>query len=170
MDFSELVQERYSVRAYRPDPVPDDALAAVLEAACLAPTACNLQGFRLVVLHTTGRRKELERIYPRAWFADAPIVIAACGLPAESWTRRDDRKNFVDIDAAIVMDHLILAAADRGLGTCWIGAFDPDAARDVLALPPGVEPIVFTPLGYPADQPRAKKRKPLTDIVRYEHW
>jgi nitroreductase len=63
-----------------------------------------------------------------------------------------------------------LAAADLGLGTCWIGAFDPAAARQVLGLPKGVEPIAFSPLGYPADQPRPKKRRDLSDLVRYERW
>jgi nitroreductase len=66
------------------------------------------------------------------------------------------------------MDHLILAATDEGLGTCWVGAFDPTAAAEVLGLPDGVEPIAFTPLGYPADQPREKRRKPLEELVRYE--
>jgi nitroreductase len=68
------------------------------------------------------------------------------------------------------MDHLSLAAANAGLGTCWIGAFDPAAAREALGLPDGVEPIAFTPLGYPADEPRPKERKPLSDLVRYERW
>jgi nitroreductase len=80
---------------------------------------------------------------------------------------RSDGKNYNDVDVAIVMDHLILAAADLGLGTCWIAAFDPDAAREVLSLPEGVEPIAFTPLGYPADTARPKKRKPLEKLVRY---
>jgi nitroreductase len=68
------------------------------------------------------------------------------------------------------MDHLILAAADLGLGTCWIGALNPDATREVLGLPDDVEPIAFTPLGYPDDQPREKKRKPLDELVQYERW
>jgi nitroreductase len=81
-----------------------------------------------------------------------------------------DGKVYVDVDAAIAMDHLVLAATDVGLGTCWIAAFDPDAAREVLGLPEGVEPIAFTPLGYPADKPRTKKRKSLDDLVRYDGW
>ena len=68
------------------------------------------------------------------------------------------------------LDHLVLAAASLGLGTCWIAAFDPTAAREVLGLPDDVEPVVFTPLGYPADQLGPKERKPLSDLVRYERW
>ena len=169
MEFSELIKKRYSVRAYKPDPVEDEVLNQVLEAARLAPTAANRQPFQLIVIHTAGREAELKRIYPSAWFAQAPLVICACGIPAQGWTRSDG-KNFTDVDVAIVMDHLILAAASLGLGTCWIGAFDPTAAREVLGLPDGVEPIVLTPLGYPADQPRPKRRKALSELVRYERW
>ena len=166
MGFLELVSNRYSVRAYKPDPVEEDKLQQVLEAARLAPTAANRQSFQLVVIRTAERKEALQRIYGRDWFVEAPIVICACGIPAQNWVRKDG-KNYNDVDVAIVMDHLILAAADLGLGTCWIGAFDPEAARKVLELPEGVEPVVFTPLGYPADQLRPKQRKDLSDLVRY---
>lgn len=169
MEFHELVNARYSVRAYKPDAVEESKLQQVLEAARLAPTAANRQPFQIIVIRAAGREEELERVYPRDWFVQAPLVICACGLPAQSWVRQDG-KNYNDVDVAIVMDHLILAAADLGLGTCWIGAFDPDAAREVLGLPDGVEPIAFTPLGYPADTARPKKRKPLDELVRYERW
>lgn len=169
MEFSELIRRRYSVRAYRATPVEEDKLQQVLEAARLAPTAANRQSWQLIVIHTAGREAELKRIYAREWFVQAPLVIAACGVPAGNWVRMDGR-NYVDVDVAIIMDHLVLAATDLGLGTCWIGAFDPAAAREVLNLPADVEPIAFTPLGYPADQPRAKTRKPLTELVRYERW
>ncbi|MGD2040786.1 MAG: nitroreductase family protein [Anaerolineae bacterium] len=169
MEFSELIRERYSVRAYKPDAVEEEKLERVLEAARLAPTAANRQPFQLIVLSTQGREAELQRIYQRRWFVDAPIVICICALPDEGWVRMDG-KAYVDVDAAIVMDHLVLAATDVGLGTCWIADFDPDAAREVLGLPEGVEPIAFTPLGYPADKPRTKKRKSLDDLVRYDGW
>lgn len=170
MEFLELIAKRYSVRAYKPDPVEDDKLQQVLEAARLAPTAANRQPFQLIVIHTAGREAELNRVYGKDWFVQAPLVLCACGVPAQGWVRRDDGRNYTDVDVTIVMDHLILAAADLGLGTCWIAAFDPVAAREVLGLPDGVEPIAFTPLGYPADQPKPKERKPLSELVRYERW
>ena len=169
MDFSELVQERYSVRVYKPDPVEKDKLAQVLEAARLAPTAANRQPFQLVVIHTAGREAELRRIYGREWFVQAPLVICACGVMDQTWIRRDG-KSYNDVDVAIVLDHLILAAANVGLGTCWIGAFDAGAAREVLGLPEGVEPVAFTPLGYAADTPGTKKRRALSELIRYERW
>lgn len=170
MEYSELIAARYSVRAYRPDPVEDEKLQCILEAARLAPTAANRQPFQLVVLHTAGRAAEIGRIYHRPWFAQAPIVIAVCVISSQAWVRESDRFNARLIDAAIVADHLILAATDLGLGTCWIAAFDVEAARKVLGLPAEVEPVIFIPLGYAADSPGPKTRKPLDDLVRYEHW
>ncbi|MBI4301925.1 MAG: nitroreductase family protein [Chloroflexi bacterium] len=169
MKLLSLIKKRYSVRSYLPDPVEDKKLQYILEAASQAPTAANRQPFQFLVIHTAGQEEELGRIYGRPWFVEAPLVICVCGLRDQAWVRRDG-KNYCDVDVAIAMDHLILAATELGLGTCWIGALDASAAREVLGLPPEVEPIAFTPLGYPADQPRPKKRKPLTELVRYEHW
>jgi len=170
MNFQELIRARYSVRAYKPDPVEEDKLTRILEAARLAPTAANRQAFRVVVIRTKGREAELRRVYSRDWFTQAPLVLAVCALPAESWVRKADGWNAAEVDATIAMDHLILAAAEEGLGTCWIAAFDPAAAREVLGLPTDVVPAAFTPLGYPADTPAPKKRRPLADLVRHERW
>ena len=169
MDFKELIKKRYSVRAYRSDPVEDEKLEQVLDAARLAPTASNRQPFQFVVIHTTGRETEMSRIYKATWFRKAPVVICACAVPSQAWSRMDN-KNYSEVDVTIAMDHLILAATELGLGTCWIAAFDPAAARDVLGLPEGAEPVAFTPLGYPADEAKAKQRKPLSKLVRYERW
>ena len=169
MEFAELIRRRYSVRAYKRDPVPEAVLSRVLEAARLAPTAANRQPFRVLVIRTEGRKEELGRMYQRSWFVEAPLLLAVVCLPAEAWVRRDG-KSYADVDAAIAMDHLVLAATSEGLGTCWVGAFDPAAAREVLALPAGVEPIAFSPLGYPADQPQERKRKALAELVRRERW
>lgn len=167
--FAELAKKRRSVRAYKPDAVEEDKLTQVLEAASLAPTACNYQPFQLIVIRTAGRKGELKRIYKRGFFIEAPLIICICALPGQAWSRMDG-VNYAIVDATIAMDHLILAATELGLGTCWIAAFDPDAAREILKLPPGVEPIAFTPLGYPADQPGEKKRKPLSQMIRYDQW
>jgi nitroreductase len=169
MDFSELVTYRGSIRGYKNDPIEDEKLSAVLEAARMAPTAHNDQPFRLIVIHTKGREAELAKIYGRPWFTQAPIVICIVGVPAEGWVRFDG-KNYYEVDVAIAMDHLILAAHNLGLGTCWIGAFNPEAAYEVLGLPEDVVPVAFTPLGYPNAEPREKVRKSLDDLVRYEKW
>ena len=171
MDFQQLIAARYSVRAYRPDPVPEPLLRQVLEAARLAPSACNRQPFRVVVIRTKGREAELLRVYPKEWFVQAPLVLAVCAVPAEAWVRsRHDGWSAAETDATIATDHLLLAAADVGLGTCWIAAFDPKAAREVLGLPEGVVAVAFTPLGWPADSPSPKERKPLEELVHQERW
>jgi len=169
MEYFDLIKNRYSVRAYKPDPVEDTKLQAILEAGRLAPTADNRQPFQLIVIHTSGREEELQRIYRRDWFTQAPIILCACGVPRLSWVRRDQRR-YLDVDVAIVMDHVILAATNLGLGTCWIAAFNSVAAREILTIPEDIEPLIFTPLGYPADQAGAKERKPLSELIRYEKW
>jgi len=169
MNFNELINKRYSVRSYKTEPVEEEKLAQVLNAARLAPTATNRQPFQFVVIHTAGREAELKRIYGKEWLSQAPVVICVCSVPSQAWSRMDN-KNYNQVDAAIAMDHLILAATDLGLGTCWVAAFDPAAAREILRLPEGVEPIAFTPIGYPADQPKEKKRKDLSELIRYERW
>ena len=169
MDFTELIAKRYSVRAYKPDPIDDGQLRAVLNAARLAPTASNRQPFQVIVVHTKGREEELLSIYQREWFIQAPLVLCMCGTPSTAWVRKDG-KLYLGVDVAIVMDHLVLAAANLGLGTCIIAAFDEPNARKVLSIPDEVVPMLFTPLGYPADVPGIKKRKELEELVRYEHW
>jgi len=167
MTFLELVNKRSSVREYGARPVPREVIEKCLEAARIAPSACNAQPFQFIVIHTKGREAELRRIYSASWFVQAPIVICACGIPGDSWCRQDG-KNYCDIDVTIAMDHLILAATAEGLGTCWIGAFNPPAVRKVLNLPDGLDPIALTPLGYPLDDAqRPKNRKAISDFVRY---
>jgi nitroreductase len=170
MEFLELVQNRYSVRAYKPDALEEEKLNHILESARLAPTAANRQPVRIIVIHTAGREEELKRIYHRDWFVSAPVLICICTLASDAWVRGLDGKNYADVDAAIIMDHLVLAATELGLGTCWVAAFNPEHARQVLQLPEDVAPLLFTPLGYPADSPKGKERKPLSELVHYEHW
>jgi nitroreductase len=169
MDTLETISKRYSVRGYKADPVDEETLQRVLEAARQAPTAANRQPFRVIVIHTKGREEEVARIYGRRWFCSAPIVLGVVALPGEAWRRMDD-KPYDEVDATIAMDHMILAATSLGLGTCWVAAFDPDAAREVLGLPDDVEPLAFTPLGYPDKEPSRTTRLPLETLVKYEHW
>ena len=169
MNFLELAEKRYSCRAYQSTPVEDEKLEQVLEAVRLAPSATNLQPYRFIVSRTAGREVDFHRVYYHPWFIEAPIVICACAIPAAAW-RRPDGKYYTDVDVAIAMDHLTLAATDLGLGTCWVASFDVRAAHDVLGIPPGIEPVAFTPLGYPADEPEPKERKSLSELIRYERW
>lgn len=170
MSFLDLARRRCSVRAYRPDPVPEALLEQVLEAGRWAPSACNLQPWHFIVVRDPAQRAALARAYPKEWFAQAPVHIVVCVEPGRAWRRRHDGKSYVDVDGAIAMDHITLCAADLGLGTCWIGAFDPATVREVLGLPEGVEPLAMTPLGYPAEAGRPKQRKNLSEIRHDERW
>jgi nitroreductase len=170
MDFQDLIRKRYSVRSYKPADVEAEKIARVLEAARLAPTAANRQPFRVIVISTRDRERELRRVYGRDWFTQAPLILAVCAVPSEGWVRRADGWNSAEVDATIAMAHIVLAAAEEGLGTCWIAAFDPVAARQVLGLPPDVIPSAFTPLGYPADSPAPKKRRTSAELIRRERW
>ncbi|MEE9599181.1 MAG: nitroreductase family protein [Anaerolineales bacterium] len=171
MDFDQLVNLRYSCRHYSPAPVEERLLEKVLNAARLAPTASNKQPFQIIIINTENKQEDLLKIYNRKWFVQAPLVFCICSIPEQGWIRHSyDKKNYSIVDAAIVIDHLTLQAADLGLGTCWIAAFNPSEAIEYLKLPKGVEPIAFTPLGYPLDGPKEKTRKPLSDLIRYDTW
>ncbi|MHB0858080.1 MAG: nitroreductase family protein [Anaerolineae bacterium] len=170
MEFAELINTRYSVRAYQSREIDEQILGRILEAFVLAPTAANRQAIGAVVIRTPGREQELRAVYNADWFASQPpIVICVCTIPGSSWVRRDG-KNYADVDASIAMDHLVLAATNEGLGTCWVGAFEVEAARRLLALPEGVEPLAFTPLGYADDSPKRKLRKNLDSLVHWDRW
>ncbi len=164
MEYFEVIEKRRSVRSYRPDPVEPEKLAKILEAARLAPTACNLQPFKVIVIPTDGRKEELKKVYPRDWFSGAPLVLCVCSAPGTAWSRRDG-KSYADVDAAIVMDHIILAATALELGTCWIGAFDRQAAQTVLGLEDALEPVAFTPIGYAAGEGTPAAKKSVADLV-----
>jgi nitroreductase len=166
MEYFELIGKRYSVRSYKNEPVPTEILNKILEAARLAPTACNRQAFKIAVIKTSGREAELKKIYKGDWFTHAPIILGVFSIPEKTWVRAD-RKNYSDVDAAIVMDHIILASTALGLGTCWIGAFDPEAAKEIIGLGKEYEPVAFTPIGYPNTIEPEKIRKPINEIVSY---
>ena len=169
MDFHELAKSRRSIRKYRAQPVEAEKLLRVLEAARAAPSAGNRQPWHFVVIRDQATRKLLKQTYDRDWFYGAPVIICACGGPSISPARTDAR-DFRDIDVAIAMDHLVLAAAAEGLGTCWIGAFDPEPLRRIIGIPDGIEPIVLTPLGYPDESPLGRERRKIDEIVHWDGW
>lgn len=169
MDFLGIAQKRISIRSFSDKKVEDEKLLKVLEAARLAPSACNIQPLHLIVLREAENRKKLEPVYNRQWFLNAPVIIAACCDRSVSW-HRSDGKDYGDVDIAIALDHITLAAADLDLGTCWIGAFNPALAKSVLCLPDNIDPVAFTPLGYASTKTEPRPRKKLEDIVHWESF
>jgi len=171
--FLDLVKKRCSVRNYLNQSIEEEKLLYVLEAGRLAPSAANLQPWHIVVVKSEEKRKELASAYPRPWFLQAPVILAICGDHSAAW-KRADGKDHTDIDAAIIVDHMTLAAAEVDLATCWICNFDAVKASEILGLPANIEPIALLPLGYPnhqlIDNPRHLKRKSLEEIIHREMY
>jgi nitroreductase len=153
MDVFEAIRIRRSVRKYQSRPIPDDVLDRMLEALRLAPSACNYQPWRFIVVRDEKTREAVAHASCEQMFiAQAPVIVVGCGFPAKAYQKMGGAGNSVDIDVAIALDHLMLAAAEAGLGTCWIGAFSEQAVKDVLNLPDDVKVVALTPLGYPAER------------------
>jgi nitroreductase len=168
MDFYDAVRQRYSCRAYQARPVEKDTLERVLEAARLAPSAKNLQDWRFVLVTDEEKRKAVARAANNQMFiAAAPVIIAGCSVTDQVMRCGQP---IAAIDLAIAMEHIALAAAAEGLGTCWIGSFYPDQVREILLIPDTVAVIELMPLGYPADTHTRKPHAPLDRIVCYESW
>ncbi|MEO0025660.1 MAG: nitroreductase family protein [candidate division WOR-3 bacterium] len=171
MEFYEVIRKRLSVRAYKPDPVPEEVLNRILDAGRLAPSAKNLQPWKFIIIRDEKIRQALVPACRNQQFiAQAPVVICACALLEQAWKGMGGYWSAAEIDVTIALEHIILAAASEGLGTCWIGAFIEDEVKKVLAIPEGVKPVALTPLGYPAQEPRPRPRKELKEIVCYERY
>lgn len=165
--FLTLASDRYSCRSYKSESVPATALEVILEAARMAPSACNRQPWRIRIIDESDKaaREAVSSAYNREWVRSAPEYLIVCKVPSEAWVRQSDNHNHADIDVAIITEHICLAATSLGLGTCWICNFDVDKLHEALGLPEEVIPAVVIPLGYPADVEPLKKRKSLGEIL-----
>ena len=171
MTVLEAIRRRKSVRKYKPDPVPAEALGRILEAARLAPSGKNLQPWKFIVVRSTETKERLARASAnQAFLASAPLVIVACGFPEECYAHMGRYMKSWTVDVSCAVEHLMLQAAAEGLGTCWIGSFEEDAVKEILGVPPQVRVLALTPLGYPAEDPPGRGRKDLTQIVSEEKF
>jgi nitroreductase len=168
MNFIELATQRCSVRNFASKPVEKEKLLYVLEAARMAPSAANFQPWQFIVITDSVILKRIQTLYHREWLVTAPAIIIAMGDHCKAWRRKSDGKDFTDIDVAIAVDHLTLAATEQGLGTCWICNFNVEKCREVLNVPDNFELIALIPIGYPiAENESAKKRESIDQLV---HW
>lgn len=167
MSFTNLITNRYSVRAYSNRKVEKEIIIELLEAARLAPSAVNYQPWKFIVITEEQELASIHEVYHRTWFREAPVCIVACADHEQSWKRKSDGKDFADVDLAIAIDHLILKATELNLGTCWICNFDVEMVRQKLALPDHMEPIALIPVGYINSAAPEKKRKELSEIVQW---
>lgn len=165
-----IASRRYSCRSYADSPVAKDLIIAIMDVARIAPSACNKQPWRFLIIDQSMPElcTAVRNSYPREWFNNAPVYIVACGLHDEAWHRQSDGKDSTDIDVSIAVEHICLAATTLGLGTCWIGNFDVKILSEALDIPEGAEPIAIISLGYPAsaDAPE-KNRKELEEIIKW---
>lgn len=172
MLFLNLAKKRFSVRKFKTDPVKDEDLQYILEVGRIAPSANNSQPWQFIVVRNNIENNLVNELYHRDWFNDAPVVIIVIADHSKSWHRKSDGKDHADIDAAIAADHMTLAAAERGLGTCWVCNFDVQKTKNYLQLPEDYEPIAFLPLGYPDEKAdinrHSEKRKAIEEIVKYK--
>jgi nitroreductase len=169
MELKDVIIRRKSIRSYEDKPVPEDKLNAVLEAARMAPSGANRQPWKFVVVRDSDKRKQLSAASGgQGQVAEAPVVIAAVGTMPENMMACDVPGYPVDLSIAI--DHMTLAAVDEGLGTCWIGAFNQDKARDTLGIPENCKIVALLTLGFPKDPGRPKDRKPIEEIVCYDTY
>lgn len=169
--FHRLCEQRRSCREYQSTPLDRSTLLAVLDAGRLAPSAVNRQPVRYIVLDAATdpeARDIICQVYPRPWIATAPVYIVVVGLHNEAWHRGYDNKDHTDVDAAIATEHICLAAAAMGLGSCWVCNFDAAKLTELLNLPEGQEPIAIIPIGYPADTDAPRRgRKSLDETVQW---
>ncbi|VVB62306.1 Coenzyme F420:L-glutamate ligase [uncultured archaeon] len=180
MEFSDVIKYRNSVREYSDKAVEEDKITYILECARFAPSHMNKQSWRFIVIKNKQIIAQIAKTsLINRWLKTVPILIIACADPTLSATRNNI--DYYIIDVSIALEHLILAATDVGLGTCWIGEFNEEEIKKRLEIPKRIRVIALTPLGYSPGTKglvetitttllRSKKRKTLNEIVHYDHW
>ncbi len=168
MEFLEVVQNRRSIRAFKTDPVEDAKLQAILKAINLAPSAGNLQAYEVYQVTQPAVKNALaQAAFMQTFMVDAPVVLIFCANPARSADRYGERgiQLYSVQDATIACTIAALAITDQGLGSVWIGAFDPGAVRQAASIPESLIPVAMLPIGYPAENPRRQHRRSLKDLI-----
>lgn len=154
MTLLELVKKRKSVRHFLDKKIDPETLNYIIECARLAPSAVNFQPWHFYIIESEESKSLIHKCYPRRWFSSPtiPVYILACIDKNASWKRDHDEKDHGDIDIAIAVEHICLAAAEVGLGSCWVCHFDPAVCKELFDLPEHLEPAVIIPLGYPEER------------------
>jgi len=171
MDVFEAIKNRRSIRSYKTDPIDDKVMARLLAAMRLAPSGKNLQPWKFIIVRDPKIKEELvPACRNQTFIAKAPCIIAACAFEKQSYDKMGSYMSSWAIDVTIAMDHLTLAAASIGLGTCWIGAFNEGEVKKILDVPADVRIVALMPLGYPEFIPPQRSRKSLAEIICYEKY
>jgi len=179
MEFKELIKIRRSVRKYNSDLVEEEKILRILEAARVSPSWANRQCWEFIVVKNKETIKKISEYTSAKFVAEAPVAIFVCANPEKSGKRNG--MDYFLVDAAIAMEHIVLAATDEGLGSCWIGAFEEKPIKELLSIPENYRIVAFTPIGYPADKKSlsetvarfavgADTRRALKDMLHIERW
>ena len=193
MEFDQVIQSRRSIRNFKPDPVSDEILYGILEAARLAASGSNIQPWRFVVIRSPEMKEKLKAATIFRFALKAPVVIACCTYLTALDTRQDrvvelfqagvfdgvevdgeyappERSKeqvltYLNMNVGIAVTHMMLKAVDAGLGTCWIGGFDPIKVKKILALEDTLHVTALLPVGYPARIPAQRPRFPMEKLI-----
>lgn len=170
-DFFETVRHRHSIRKYRPEmPVEQEKLHAILEMACAAPSAGDLQSYHILVITDAERRKQLSEIASgQAFIAEAPVTLLFCSEPKRAEKKYGERgeRLYALQDATIAAAYAQLAVVAAGLASTWVGYFDDARVKQTFDLAPGLEPVAALSIGYPAELPEETPRRPISEVVTY---
>lgn len=176
MDVLEAINKRRSVRVYSSEAIPADVTERMRQALRSAPSAGNHQPWHFVFVMEKALRRKVARVSGKQlWIADAPVTVVACGFPEQAYKEMGGYGNSADVDVAIALDHLTLAAAAEGLGTCWIGSFEEEQVKRLLDIPSQAKVIALTPLGYPSSPSAIRslddnRRKPAPEIFSIDRY
>lgn len=172
MEYNKLISERFSVRSFTSEHLPQEVIDEILNAGHKAPTGCNYQPQRILVLNNEQSMSKLRKC-TKCHF-NAPCAMLVCHNKEESWIRPYDSALSSPVDAAIVTTHMMLMAHQAGVGTCWVMHFDPSAMRENFNIPENIEPFALLVMGYPSPDARPLdlhfKNRPLSEVVFYDSF
>ena len=172
MDFMTLAAERYSVRKFNNKKLEKEVIDKILKAGHIAPTGCNYQPQRILVLESDEAIEKLKKC-TKCHF-NAPNAMLICYNKDECWTRKYDGKNCGVSDACIVTTHMMLVAFETGVGSCWVMHFDPNAMKEEFNIPENIEPVALLVMGYPHEEAKPMdlhyQYRDIDEVVRYNSF
>ncbi len=172
MDCLQAIYTRRSIRKFMSKDIEDDKIIEILKAGNAAPSAGNLQARDFIVVRNPETKLKLAIASLNQMFiAEAPVVIVVCANYPRSMRYYGERgKLYAEQDATAAVENMLLAIHSLGLGAVWVGAFDEDRVSQILNIPSYVRPIAIIPVGYPAENPRIRRRKDINEITHWEKW
>jgi nitroreductase len=173
MELMETIKGRRSIRKFKNQNIPDEAIVQLIEAARYAPSAGNIQPWEFVIVKNAAvKQKLVKAAYNQKQVQEAPVIIVACADENRSSTGYGNRGKTLYClqDTSAAIQNILLTAHSLGLGTCWIGAFDENEAKDAVNAPEGVRPVAMIPIGYPDVTPRQRNKRPISELIHHDSF